>query len=157
MPLSRLSVRSADLRSVFFHQCADRDVAVHRLEHFQAGAVEPHERQVVIERGEPPLVFVVLVGDQVGNVPGQEPEGFSREVARLVNGDGWLHAFQFLIRARQPTRPKCAPARSLEWWSVVRERCFASVPRKPSYEIRTTNLRVGKGWSSGPSRWWFRA
>ncbi len=60
MPLSRLSVRPADLRPVLFHQSANGRVTVHRLEHLQARAIQPHDRQVVIEGREPPFVFTVL-------------------------------------------------------------------------------------------------
>ncbi len=91
MPLSRLSVRPADLRPVLFHQSANGRVTVHRLEHLQARAIQPHDRQVVIEGREPPFVFTVLIGDEIGDVPGQETECLSGEVERLVGGDSWFH------------------------------------------------------------------
>ncbi len=51
-----LPVRSADFRAELFNEHTDRRMAVHGLEHIQAGAVQPDERQVVIERSKPPFV-----------------------------------------------------------------------------------------------------
>jgi hypothetical protein len=33
----------------------------------------------------------VLIGDEIGDVPGQESERLSGEAERFVSGDGWLH------------------------------------------------------------------
>jgi hypothetical protein len=33
----------------------------------------------------------VLVGDEVGDVPGQEAESLSGEVEWFVSGDSWFH------------------------------------------------------------------
>ena len=91
MPLSRLSIRPADLRAVLFHQCANGRVAVHRLEHLQARTIQTHDWKVVIEGGEPPFVFVVLVRDEIGDMPGQETERLFGEAERLMRGDSWFH------------------------------------------------------------------
>jgi hypothetical protein len=34
---------------------------------------------------------VRLIGDEIGNVPGQEIERLSGKAERLMNGDSWLH------------------------------------------------------------------
>jgi hypothetical protein len=34
---------------------------------------------------------VRLIGDEIGDVPGQEIERLSGKAERLVNGDSWLH------------------------------------------------------------------
>src|SRR4029079_13563771 len=65
MPMSRLSVRSADFCSIPFDQRADSRVAVHCLEHLQAGAVQANDGKVVIERRKPPFVGMMLIGDQI--------------------------------------------------------------------------------------------
>ena len=72
MPGPWLPVRPADCRAVLFNEHTDRRVAVHGLEHIQAGAVQSDERQVVIERRKPPFVEVRVIRDEVGHVPGQE-------------------------------------------------------------------------------------
>ena len=36
-------------------------------------------------------VFIMLVGDEVGNVPREEREGLSGEAAWFVNGNRWFH------------------------------------------------------------------
>jgi hypothetical protein len=33
----------------------------------------------------------VLIGDEIGDVPGQETEGLSDEAERFVSGDSWFH------------------------------------------------------------------
>ena len=93
MPLARLPIRSTDARAVFFQKGADSRMAVHGLEHFQAGSIDSHERKIVVERGEPPFIFVVLVGDEIGDMPSQKRERFSGETARFVKDDGWFHAW----------------------------------------------------------------
>lgn len=91
MPPAWLSVRSTHARAIFFEQGADSRVTVHCFQHFKTDAIDSHDREVVVERGEPPFVFVMLVGDEIGDMPGEEREGLSCEAARLVNSDGWLH------------------------------------------------------------------
>ena len=91
MPLPRLSVRSADFCSIPFDQRPDGRVAVHRLEHVEAGTVQPNYRKVVIQRCEPPFVGTMLIGDQVGDVPGQEIQGLSCKMAWFVDSNSWLH------------------------------------------------------------------
>src|SRR5690242_11998740 len=95
VPLSRLAVRSADFCSVLFQQSANGGMTIHRLEHLQAGAVQSHNRKVVVERSKPPFIRMMLVGDQIGNMPGQEIEGVSRKKTRLVNSNSRFHCDQF--------------------------------------------------------------
>jgi hypothetical protein len=33
----------------------------------------------------------MLIGDEIGDVPGQETERLSGEIERFVNGDSWFH------------------------------------------------------------------
>src|SRR6185437_11419475 len=44
VPGSRLSIRSTDLRAILFNEHTDSRMAVHGLEHIQAGAVQPDDR-----------------------------------------------------------------------------------------------------------------
>jgi hypothetical protein len=100
MPLPRLSVGSADLRPVFGHKRADCRVAVHCLQHLQPRAVQAHDRQVVIKGSEPPFVVVVLIGDEIGDAPGQEAERFSGEAEWFVSSDSWFHNRRNLFKRR---------------------------------------------------------
>jgi hypothetical protein len=63
MPVSRLSVRSADFSPIPFHQGADGGVTVHGLEHLQASAVYSHDGKIVIEWRKPPFVGMMLIGN----------------------------------------------------------------------------------------------
>jgi hypothetical protein len=66
-------------------------VAVHGLEHLETSAVHPYNREIVVERGKPPFIRMVLIGNQIGNVPGQEVKSFSCQIARFVNSNSRLH------------------------------------------------------------------
>jgi hypothetical protein len=92
MPLPRLPVRPANFRSIPFNQGADGRVAVHGLEHFETRAIDSNDRKSVVERRKPPFVGVVLVGDQIGDVPSQETEGFSGEMTGFVKSSSRLHS-----------------------------------------------------------------
>ena len=100
MPLSRLSVGSADLRPVFGHKRADCRVAVHCLQHLQPRAVQAHDWQVVIKGSEPPFVVVVLIGDEIGDMPDQETECLSGEAERFMSGNRWFHDRRDLFERR---------------------------------------------------------
>lgn len=91
VPLSRLSVRSANAGAIFLKQCSDGDVAVHGIQHFNAGPVQSNQRQVIVERGKPPFVFVVLISDKIGDVPGQERACLSCQCERFMDSDSWFH------------------------------------------------------------------
>src|SRR4030095_5867598 len=91
MPLPRLPVGAAHLRPIPLNQRADGRVAVHRLKHLKPGTVQPHNRQIIVEGRKPPFVGMVLIGDQVGDVPSQELESFSREMTGFVNSNSGLH------------------------------------------------------------------
>ena len=103
MPLPRLSVRPTDFCSVPFNQCAHGCMAVHGLEHLETGSVYPHDGEIVVKRRKPPFVGTMLIGDQVGDVPGQEIQGLSREVAGFVNSNSRLHSIRGALRAEAYT------------------------------------------------------
>jgi len=79
-------------------------MAVHGLEHFKAGLIESNERKIIVEGGKPPLVFVMLVGDEVWDVPGKECERLSGEAAWFVKYDGWFHVGKKRMSAAAYTR-----------------------------------------------------
>ena len=91
VPGPRLPIRPADLRAILVNEHTDRRMAVHCLEQVQAGAVQPDERQVVIKRGNPPFVWVMVIGDKVGHVPGQEAQGLSSQVPRWMDSGSGFH------------------------------------------------------------------
>lgn len=86
-------------------------MAIHSLEHLQAGSVQSHNRKVVIERGKPPFVGMMLVGDQIRNMPGQEIEGVSCEVTRFVNSNSRLHGS--ILRERRSLHEGCSSLQEL--------------------------------------------
>ena len=86
-------------------------MAVHSLEHLQAGSVQSHNRKVVIERGKPPFVGMMLVGDQIRNMPGQEIEGVSCEVTRFVNSNSRL--LGSILRERRSLHEGCSSLQEL--------------------------------------------
>src|SRR5262249_29291445 len=100
--------RPADFRSVPFNQRANGRVAVHRLEHIQAGPVQPHDREIVVEGGKPPLVRMMFIGDQVGDVPGKEIKGLSREMTRFMNSNSRLHVSRETLGAKAYTSQRFA-------------------------------------------------
>ncbi len=91
VPLTGLTVRPADSGAVFFKQGADGDMAVHRLQHFDAGRVEPDQREIVVEGREPVFVFAMLVCDKVGDVPGQERQRLAGQFQRFLDCGNGLH------------------------------------------------------------------
>ncbi len=66
------TVRVADFCAVLFEQCLDRDVSVHDSQHFRTVTVEANQRHIIVERGKPVFVVLVLVGNQIGDTPDQE-------------------------------------------------------------------------------------
>ncbi len=86
-------------------------MAVHGLEHVQARPVQPDEWEVVIKRGEPPFVGVMLIGHQIRNVPGEEVERLSGQAQRFSDGGSWLHSSGACDEFGQGTRVSCIPAR----------------------------------------------
>src|SRR5687768_9518828 len=66
-------------------------MAVHGLEHLETGTVQSHNRKIVVEGSKPPFIGMMLIRDQVRNVPGQEIEGISRQMARLMDSNSRLH------------------------------------------------------------------
>lgn len=88
-----MPVRPTDLRAILFNERADSCMAVHCLEHIQTGSVQPDERQVVIERGKPPFIWLMVIGDEVGNVPGKEAQGLSGQAPGFMKGGSGSHGF----------------------------------------------------------------
>src|SRR4026207_946858 len=100
MPLPWLTVRPTDFVLVLFHERPDRRVAVHRPDGCQPDAIQTHDWQIVIERGKPPFVFVVLIGDEIGNAPCEEVERLPGETEWFVSGDRWFHGEHRTIERR---------------------------------------------------------
>lgn len=92
MPSPRLAVRATDFFSIFCHQRAHRNVTIHGLQHFKAGTIQSDEGKIVVQWGEPPFVRTVLIGDEIGDVPGKETEDFPGQATRFVKGNGRFHA-----------------------------------------------------------------
>src|SRR5918994_1706871 len=105
MPLSRLPVWAANSGPVPVDQGADGRVAVHGLEHLETSAVHPHNGEIVVERGKPPFIGMVLIGNQIGNVPGEEVVSFSCQMARFVYSDGRLHGGPQIRAEAYTSRP----------------------------------------------------
>jgi len=122
MPLPRLSVRSADFCSIPFDQRPDGRVAVHRLEHVEAGTVQSNYRKVVIQRCEPPFVGTMLIGDQVGDVPGQEIQGLSCKMAWFVDSNSWLHVSRGALSTEAYTSCRFSCKNSTALWGLQMRR-----------------------------------
>src|SRR5262245_61108442 len=105
MPPTRFTIRPAHFSSVFFKKRADSGVAVHRFQHFKAGAVESDQGKVIVERREPPLIFLVLVSHEVGNMPRQKSKGVSGEMLRRVDRDSRFHCRQAILERRSLPEP----------------------------------------------------
>ena len=107
VPGSRLPVRPTDLCAILFNERTDSRMAIHCLEHIQADAVQPDERQVVIERGKPPFVRVMVIGDEVGNVPGKKAQGLSSQAPGSMDSGRGFHGEQLAAMGgaefQQPT------------------------------------------------------
>ena len=108
-------------------------MAIHSLEHLQAGSVQSHNRKVVIERGKPPFVGMMLVGDQIRNMPGQEIEGVSCEVTRFVNSNSRLHGS--ILCERRSLHEGCS---SLQELAEAVEKTALFSPARPRRALSPT-------------------
>ena len=66
-------------------------MAVHRSKEIQAYAIEADERQVVIEGSEPPFARMMLICDEVGNVPREEIQSLSNQDQRFTDCGKGFH------------------------------------------------------------------
>ena len=92
VPLSRLPVRSTNAGPIFSTSAL---TAVWLLfiacQHLKAGPVQSLFDGKVIIEGEPPFVFVVLIGDEIGDVPGQDDERLSGTEWTSCAAHSWFH------------------------------------------------------------------
>ena len=108
MPGSRLPVRPADLRAILRNERPDRCMAVHCLEQVQAGAVQPDERKVIIKRSQPPFVWLVLIGDEIRNVPGKEAQNLTSQAPGVMVSDSGFHGEQCLVMSSSSLQERSA-------------------------------------------------
>ena len=113
VPAAGLSIRTADPLAVLLLQSGHGRLAVHGCEQFQPEAVQAEQRQMIIQRRQPPFVGGVLIRHHVGHSPGPKLQQVVGQLERFLDRYGRFHELFTPYHRKPRSVPRNGPGRNV--------------------------------------------